>query len=94
MAVLVGSWLLVAFTVTVWFAGIGVGAVYKPLAEIVPTPAGVTDQVAATVKRVGDVAVNCCVCPARSDAVEGATEMVGGGESVIVVVRSWWDRRR
>jgi hypothetical protein len=55
------------------------------LAEIVPEPTGVIDQVPPGMKAFVTVAVNCCVCPARSDAVDGETAIVGGGERVIVV---------
>src|SRR3954453_5292908 len=63
---------LVAFTVTVCALATAAGAVYNPVAEIVPT-AGVTDHATAVLAVFITVAVNCCVCPAFSVADNGVT---------------------
>src|SRR6185503_754806 len=70
---LVKSAWLVAVTVTVCVAGIVVGAVYRPLAEIDPTLLGVIDQVTAVLPVPVTVALNCCVWEANALAVAGVT---------------------
>jgi hypothetical protein len=66
---------LVAVTVTVCCAEIGVGAVYSPEPVTVPT-AGLRDHVTAVFAVPVTVAVNCCVCVAVSgtDAGAGVTQ--------------------
>ena len=66
---LVLSATLVAVTVTVFGDGAVAGAVYKPLAEIVPhagpaQPAPVTVHVTAVLELPVTVALNCCALPA------------------------------
>jgi hypothetical protein len=83
---------LVAVTVTTCVELTDVGAVYKPVASTLPTPAGVTDHVTAVLLLNVTVAVNCCVCPPESVAVVGAT-LTGAegpeGTSVTVAEPDW-----
>src|SRR5919198_627493 len=68
VAFLVGSAVLVAVTTTWDCLLIFPGALYKPVAEIVPV-AGLIDQV--TPPGPLTVAVNCAVCPALSITLPG-----------------------
>ena len=52
---------LVAVTVTICCELIVAGAVYRPVLDMVPTPAGLIDQVTAVLLDPETVAVNCCV---------------------------------
>jgi hypothetical protein len=73
----VSAW-MVAITVTVsWLAMVG-GAVYSPVASIVPTPEGSTVHVTVWFD------VNCCVWPPYNIAVDGVT--VNNGNTVSVAV--------
>jgi hypothetical protein len=79
--------------VTVCCEVILAGAVYNPLALIVPVP-GFTDQVTAVLLVFTTAAVNCVVCPPYNVAVVGVTLTDTGGASVTVaeadfVVSSW-----
>src|SRR5438477_12921172 len=49
------------------------GAVYSPVPETVPVPAGLILQFACVLALPVTVAVNCCVCDANRFAVPGAT---------------------
>src|SRR5205085_1997519 len=69
---LVGSATLVARTVAVCAVGIEAGAVYSPLASIVPGPA-ITAQVTDVLLVPVTEAANCCVSPAVRFAVFGLT---------------------
>jgi hypothetical protein len=74
----VGSTTLVAFTVTTFGEGGIAGAVYRPLASIVPSVAlppatSFTDQVTPWFALPVTVAVNGCVCVTWSVCVEGLT---------------------
>ena len=60
VADLVGSAMLVAFTVTVCELVIEAGAVYRPAAVMLPTT-GLSDQVTALLTAPATVAENCCV---------------------------------
>ena len=60
----------VAFTSTVWAVVIEAGAVYRPVAERVPT-AGDMDQVTVVVVEPVTVAVNCWVWLLVRDTVAG-----------------------
>jgi hypothetical protein len=77
-AVWLGSTTLAAFTVTVLGEGGMAGAVYRPLASIVPSVAlppatSFTDQVTPWFVLPVTVAVNGCVCVTWSVCVEGLT---------------------
>jgi hypothetical protein len=72
VALFVASACAVALTVTVAGLGALAGAVYKPLAEIVPCVASPeTCQVTAVFAAFVTVAENCCVCPDVTVAVVG-----------------------
>ena len=74
----VSAW-LVAVTVTVSCVAMFDGAVYRPLALIVPTPAGLIDQVTALLQAPETPATNCCVCPTPSVAARGVRITAAGG---------------
>ena len=76
---------LVAVTVTVCCVAIEAGAVYRPVAETVPT-AGLTVHVTAVFELPVTVAVSCCVWLAISVAVSGLMVTATGGFRVIVAV--------
>src|SRR5437016_5882977 len=61
----------VAVTVTVCWEPMEAGAVYSPLAEIEPAPAGRIDQVAFGSATFATVAWNCTVCDCHGVAVRG-----------------------
>lgn len=54
---------LVAVTVTVCCVATLAGAVYRPPLLMLPTPAGLIDQVTVVFADPVTVAVNCCVAP-------------------------------
>ena len=85
IAVWVLSAELVAVTVTVCAEVMEAGAVYSPLVEMLPTD-GLIDQVAAVFVDPVTVAVNCCVLPACSVAVDGLIEIVTTGCTVTAAV--------
>jgi hypothetical protein len=89
----VSAW-LVAVTVTDCWIAIAAGAVYRPLAPIVPTPAGLAVHVTDWLVLFATVAVKLCVPLAYSVAVPGTTLTDTGGSSVIVaeadLVESAW----
>ena len=63
------------------------GAVYRPVASMVPTPeVGLSAQVTDVIVAFTTVAVNCWVWPPDSVGVAGLTVTVIGGESVTVEV--------
>jgi hypothetical protein len=68
---------LVAFTVTVWAFVMETGAVYKPIAEILPI-VGLSDQVTAGFEAFATVAVNICVCAGASVALPGIRATLTG----------------
>src|SRR5690349_17493706 len=70
---LVLSATLVAVTVTVCAEGTELGAVYKPVEEIEPTPLGLIVQVTAVLLLLVTVAENCCVWESNRLAVGGVT---------------------
>ena len=74
----------VAVTVTATGAPIDAGAVYNPLASIVPAP--VTNHVTAVLAAFVTAAVNCWVCPLPNIAVTGLTVTVTGGVKVMIAV--------
>ena len=80
-AFFVVSLTLVAITATVCTLAMDAGAVYKPVLLTDPTD-GLMDHVTAVLPSPVTVAVNCCVCPARSVALAGLTET---GESSVTV---------
>src|SRR2546425_1265934 len=94
--ILVGSATLTALTVTGFGLGTVLGAVYRPVTEMVPTVAlppstSFTNQVTAVLSPPGatTVAVNCCVCPTSTVAVWGVTVTVippGPGPTVTCAV--------
>jgi hypothetical protein len=62
------------------------GAVYKPVASIVPAPVeGESDQVTALLTAFVIVAVNCCVAPPAM-VVEAGVTLIDIGTKVIVAV--------
>jgi hypothetical protein len=75
---------LVARTVTLCCVVIEAGAVYNPLALIVPLPAGVMLQVTLLLARPVTVAVNCCVPFSDSVTLVGDTDT--GTRNVTVAV--------
>jgi hypothetical protein len=83
---LLGSAILVAFTVTVVWEAIVAGAVYRPLAERVPV-LGDKLQVTPVFEVPVTVDMNCCVCPAVNVGFAGLTvTMTPAGLTVIVAV--------
>src|SRR5689334_20789340 len=88
-AVLLGSAMLVAWTLTVAGTGRNCGAVNRPAVEIVPTvllPPGTpaTLQLTAVLLVSVTVAVSAVELPSRTEALVGATLMEtaeGGGEA-------------
>ena len=81
----------VAVTVTSAGLGIASGAVYKPPEEMVPQdaplqPVPVTLHVTAVFAVPVTVAVNCCVLPAGTSALEGVTFTATGATIVTVAV--------
>lgn len=85
LAVLLVSAWLVAVTVTVCRALKAGGAVKSPAVLIVlPVPAGLIDHVTVVFGVPVTTAVNCCVWPAVTVLVAGATDMATGGFSAIV----------
>ena len=86
LAVLVVSAALAALTVTCAGLGSFAGAVYRPVAEIVPAVAfppttPFTAQATVVLLELPTVAVNCCVCVIVTEAAPGAISTVtaGGG---------------
>src|SRR5580698_6061810 len=61
----VGFAWLVAVRVTVCSVVMLAGAVYRPAALTLPTPAGFNDQVTAVLIAFFTVATNCCVSPLK-----------------------------
>jgi hypothetical protein len=81
--VLVGSATLVAVTVTFWLLVTVEGAVYRPVESMVPSPAGLRDQVTAVLVELATVAVNSWVWLAFKVTVLGETVT----ETAVVAVR-------
>ncbi len=88
LPVLAGSAELVAVTVTFWLAVMDEGAVYRPVESMLPTPAGLRDQVTAALVVLVTVAANCWVWPAVKVAELGETDtaIVSGAVRVIFAV--------
>jgi hypothetical protein len=89
----VGSAPLMAVIVTGLGLGTVLGAVYRPVAEMVPTVAlppgtALTAQVTAlpAVPVPCTVAANCSVWPTPTRPVEGVTVTTGGGEETLITV--------
>ena len=85
MVVLVVSVTLVAVMVIVCCVVMADGAVYRPVADSVPTD-GFIDQVTELLLLFATVAVNCCVADGSSDTVAGVRETPTGGVRVMAVV--------
>jgi hypothetical protein len=84
LADMVGSAVLVAFTVTFAALAIEAGAVYNPLLEMVPCPlalAPLSDQLTPVLTAPAKVAVNCWDCEAVSETEAGATERLAVNET-------------
>ncbi len=79
----VGSAVLVAVTLTVCCELIVAGALYNPELEITPL-AGLIDHVTEVLLVLRTVGVNCCVCPADSEAVAGDSVIETGGSRLTV----------
>src|SRR4051812_21646075 len=76
---------LVAVIVTVCVEAIGDGAVYKPPAEIEPTPLGVMVHVTEVFVAPVMIAANCCVSEANKLAVGGVTTTATGCRVTVAV---------
>ena len=82
----VGSATLVAVTVTACTAVVFAGAVYRPVAEMVPS-AGLTDHVTFVLLFHATFAMNCCVAEGRRVAVDGdMMTLVGGFRRTVPLV--------
>lgn len=81
------SAVLVAVTVTVCCVARLAGAVYKPDALTLPTPAGLMAQVTVVLANPVTVAVNCCVPPWPNVAVVGL--IITGGLKVTVATEDF-----
>jgi len=79
------SAVLVAVIVTLVLSRIVAGAVYSPVEEIVPVPAGVADQVTPVVSAFVTVAVYCWVPFADNVVVDGPTVTVTGSRVMVAV---------
>ena len=77
---------LVAMILTVCPLSV-VGAVYSPVALIVPAPAGLSDHLTAVLVVFVTVAVNCCDPLVGNDAIPGETVTATGGINVIVAFK-------
>lgn len=81
----------IAFTVTLPPVGTVAGAVYKPVALIVPKLAALAElldklQVTAVFVVPVTVAVNCCVWPVCTETVFGVTATITGGGGFVPLV--------
>jgi len=85
LAVLVGSAVLVAVTVTPFEPLTVSGAVYNPVLEIDPVD-GLKDQVTDVSLALLTDASNCCVCEALTPAVPGVTVIDTAGFNVTVAL--------
>jgi hypothetical protein len=77
---------LVAVRVTTCWAAITSGAVYKPVALMVPVPAGLSAQTTPVFVDPVTEAVNCCVAPCDNVTLAGDRERLSGGFNVTVAV--------
>ena len=82
---LLESEMLVAVMVTAWLVVIDAGAVYRPVADMVPMP-GVRDQVTPVSVVFKTAAVNCCVAAACRVADAGVIDTLTGGSRVMEAV--------
>ena len=68
------------------------GAVYRPVCDTVPTPAGVTLHVTPGLSVFVTASTNCRVCPTNNVAVFGVTSTVTGTSAIAAEPDFWASR--